>query len=59
MLAERQDRYATAAAEFAAGVQDSPALNSCRTTYHRAGGSRVLGTFPAWMARVAATGQLD
>lgn len=60
MLAERTARYATALAEFEADANaNPPALSSCRRTYHQAGGSTVLGSFPAWLARVAATGSLD
>lgn len=60
--AERMSRYATALAEFSAGVDYSPILQSCRTTYWGTVRGLWLGehrmTFPAFLAAVAADGNL-
>lgn len=60
---ERRARYAQALLEFDAvpngGPDEAPALASCRTTYHQAGGFPTLGIlFPCFLLAVALTGVL-
>lgn len=60
MRVERTERYGRALKSFELDPNvETPELLSARRTYHQSGGFPVLGTFPAWMARVAETGELD
>ena len=60
LLAERREAYSLALGQFRARVEGEPAeLARARKTYHQGGGSGVLGSFPAWIERVAATGDLS
>jgi hypothetical protein len=56
--AEKRVRYGQAHRDFLAGIRYTPGMQSCRQTYHRAGGSAALGTFLEFLARVAETGEL-
>ncbi len=59
MRAERQTAYGRAAAALAADrTGDDADLMRARQTFHGSGGFDVLGAFPAWVARVAETGEL-
>jgi hypothetical protein len=57
--AERRERYGRALVAFEAGEDGNIDLRSVRRTYWQSGASEKLGKFPAWIARVAETGELD
>lgn len=59
MRAERMGAYTRAAAAFAAREDEAPELLRARRTFHALGGFASLGTFPAWLARVAEAGDLE
>ena len=57
MRAERRDAYARALAALDS-TGDNADLIRARQTFHGSGGFAALGSFPAWVARVAETGAL-
>lgn len=57
MRAERRDAYARALAALDL-TGDNPDLLRARQTFHASGGFAALGSFPAWVGRVAETGEL-
>jgi hypothetical protein len=56
---ERRARYTIALAAFEADDDNALFDTNARRTYFASGGFEALGSFPAWIARVAATGDLD
>jgi hypothetical protein len=59
VIEERRERYGRVLAAFLADDDIVVLESGCRRTYHQLGGSAVLGKFPAWLAAVAETGDLD
>ncbi len=57
MRAERRDTYTRALAALDV-TGDNADLLRARQTFHGSGGFDALGSFPAWVARVAVTGEL-
>jgi hypothetical protein len=59
VLAERRERYGRALVAFKAGEQWNEDYRSVQKTYWQSGASEKLGSFPAWIVKVAETGELD
>lgn len=57
-LDERRTRFARMAADFDARNETAELLQA-RRTYRTLGGHDVIGSFSAWLARVAETGLFD